>query len=157
MLGFDILIDSDLKPWLLEINLSPSLSADSPLDFTIKTNLIADSLNLAGVMKFDRKKESINKMKNRMKGSYSGRAGYTTKTGPINLKGLFTDETEEVIKLGSISKELEKQILDLENESKEYKELMIKIARLKHRDLIKEIVYEYERKGNFVRIYPAPG
>ncbi|CAI2364080.1 unnamed protein product [Moneuplotes crassus] len=55
--GFDILIDSDLKPWLIEINLSPSLSADSPLDFKIKTNLISDTLNLVGLMKFDRKKE----------------------------------------------------------------------------------------------------
>ena len=63
LLGFDILLDSDLKPWLLEINLSPSLSADSPLDFTIKTNLIADALNLAGIMKFDRRKESMNKLK----------------------------------------------------------------------------------------------
>lgn len=114
LLGFDILLDSDLKPWLLEINLSPSLSADSPLDFMIKTNLIADSFNLAGIMKFDRRKESMNKMKNRMKGIYNGKAGYTTKTGPTNLKGIFTDETEETIKLGTISKELEKQILELD-------------------------------------------
>ena len=35
--GFDILIDSDLKPWLIEVNLSPSLSTDSPLDHEIKT------------------------------------------------------------------------------------------------------------------------
>lgn len=34
---------------------------------------------------------------------------------------------------------------------------MIKFAKLKHRDLIKEIVYEYERRGNFVRIFPSPG
>lgn len=34
---------------------------------------------------------------------------------------------------------------------------MIKVAKLKHRDLFKEIVTEYERKGNFVRIFPAPG
>jgi len=68
--GYDILIDSDLKPWLIEVNLSPSLACESPLDMTIKSNLISDTLNLIGIKKFDRKKESLNKIKNRaMKGS----------------------------------------------------------------------------------------
>ena len=35
--GFDIMIDSDLKPWLIEINLSPSLACDSQLDMKIKS------------------------------------------------------------------------------------------------------------------------
>ena len=39
--GYDILLDSELKPWLLEVNLSPSLACESPLDTTIKANLIA--------------------------------------------------------------------------------------------------------------------
>ena len=49
LLGYDILLDSDLKAWILEVNLAPSLTADSPLDFHIKSNLIVDFFNLAGI------------------------------------------------------------------------------------------------------------
>lgn len=54
--GFDILLDSKLKPWLLEVNISPSLSSSSPLDKKIKTMLICDTLNLVGISAYDRKK-----------------------------------------------------------------------------------------------------
>ena len=50
--GYDILIDSDLKPWLVEINLSPSLACDSNLDMQIKSTLIAEALNIVGVRQF---------------------------------------------------------------------------------------------------------
>jgi len=67
--GFDILIDSDLKvrnfclvsrinrnslqPWLLEVNLSPSLNCDAPLDMKIKSAMICDLLNLTGLPAVD--------------------------------------------------------------------------------------------------------
>jgi hypothetical protein len=68
--GFDILIDSDLKPWLLEVNLSPSLAPDSPLDMVIKTQLLVDSFNCTTIKRFDRRKESLNKLKYRAKAGF---------------------------------------------------------------------------------------
>lgn len=75
--GFDVLIDSDLKPWLLEVNISPSFATDAPLDMHIKSTLAVDTFNLIGIKKFDRKKESMNKIKHRMKGLYGNQ-----KSGP---------------------------------------------------------------------------
>jgi len=51
----------------MEVNLSPSLATDSPIDMIIKTTLLSDTFNLMGVKRFDRKKESMNKLKNRIK------------------------------------------------------------------------------------------
>ena len=49
LFGFDIMIDDKLNPWLLEVNLSPSLSCDSPLDQKIKSELVSDLFNMAGI------------------------------------------------------------------------------------------------------------
>ena len=54
--GFDVIIDSKMKPWILEVNVSPSLSSSSLLDKTIKTMLLSDSLFLLGFNLIDRKK-----------------------------------------------------------------------------------------------------
>ena len=51
LFGYDILLDNFLNPWLLEVNLSPSLAFESPLDLKIKGNLIKDTFNLVGLVK----------------------------------------------------------------------------------------------------------
>lgn len=56
LLGFDILIDSLLEPWLIEVNLSPSLGCDSNLDQRIKGNLISDLFTLIGIVPVDKRK-----------------------------------------------------------------------------------------------------
>lgn len=42
MYGYDILIEDNLKPWLIEVNASPSLSTTTESDRILKMNLIKD-------------------------------------------------------------------------------------------------------------------
>ncbi|XP_006144830.1 probable tubulin polyglutamylase TTLL2 [Tupaia chinensis] len=46
LFGFDILIDDNLKPWLLEVNYSPALSLDCPVDVVVKRRLVHDIIDL---------------------------------------------------------------------------------------------------------------
>ncbi|KAJ8394493.1 hypothetical protein AAFF_G00045030 [Aldrovandia affinis] len=48
LFGFDIMLDENLKPWLLEVNISPSLHSSSTLDLNVKGQMVRDVLNLAG-------------------------------------------------------------------------------------------------------------
>ena len=54
--GFDVIIDSNLKPWLLEVNVLPSLSSSSPMDKKIKTSLLSDIFNTIGVIPFTKRR-----------------------------------------------------------------------------------------------------
>jgi len=51
--GFDILVDSELKAWLIEVNLSPSLNVDTPVDMKIKSAMISDLMTLVGIPAVD--------------------------------------------------------------------------------------------------------
>ncbi|ETV94587.1 hypothetical protein, variant 1 [Aphanomyces invadans] len=44
--GYDIMIDENLKPWLLEVNASPSLSANTPQDYQLKCGMLNDMLDI---------------------------------------------------------------------------------------------------------------
>jgi tubulin polyglutamylase TTLL6/13 len=58
LLGFDIILDSNLKPMLLEVNHAPSFATDSPLDYDIKRSLFVDMFPMLG-LSIDRKKEKL--------------------------------------------------------------------------------------------------
>ncbi|KAK9887917.1 hypothetical protein WA026_000220 [Henosepilachna vigintioctopunctata] len=47
LFGIDVLLDSKLKPWLLEVNISPSLHSASPLDEHVKGPMVQTLFNLA--------------------------------------------------------------------------------------------------------------
>lgn len=46
MYGYDILIEDNLKPWLIEVNASPSVSTTTESDRVLKMNLMRDVFNI---------------------------------------------------------------------------------------------------------------
>ena len=65
VLGFDIYIDDQLKPYVLEVNHTPSFATDSVLDAKIKKNVIKDSLVLLN-LSVKNKRDEINERRELM-------------------------------------------------------------------------------------------
>jgi tubulin polyglutamylase TTLL4 len=52
--GFDIMIDTDLNSWVLEVNCLPSLSSSSMFDKQVKSQLITDAFTLVGIRGYNK-------------------------------------------------------------------------------------------------------
>lgn len=81
---------------MLEVNISPSLATESPLDLAIKANLMTDLFNLVSVKRMDRRRDNINKMKQRIK-NYS-RPKPLQSRGVSNSKNQNTSKIEPLLK-----------------------------------------------------------
>jgi len=49
--GFDVLLDSKLDPWLIEVNGSPSMTANTTKDHQFKMGLLDDTLTVIDMEK----------------------------------------------------------------------------------------------------------
>ena len=75
MLGFDLLIEQSGKPWLVEVNHSPSLSCDTPIDSSLKSKLLADTMRLAAFSAAEEELLSIIKNHHQPSRAMSGSSG----------------------------------------------------------------------------------
>ncbi|XP_052000925.1 tubulin polyglutamylase TTLL5-like [Xyrauchen texanus] len=130
--GFDVLIDSNLKPWLLEVNLSPSLACDAPLDLKIKASMISDMFSLVGFVCQDPLLRQLR----------TDRQGFDSRIKNASLK------PQRQRPPSASSTDPDKQGLKLESST-----LGLTAEEMK---VLRRVQEEYERRGGFIRIFPTP-
>ncbi|KAI9559995.1 hypothetical protein GHT06_014003 [Daphnia sinensis] len=138
--GFDILVDADLKPWLLEVNLSPSLGCDSQLDLRVKSAMLSDLLTLVGIPAVD---------------------PTTTPTAP----GSIASQRQGRAKTAPTSTERNQyrraQSADTGPRSRLHQSRVVKLTgsastlTAEESRILTQLRDDYERRGDFNRIFPT--
>lgn len=159
LLGFDIMIDCNFKPWLLEVNISPSLRSESSLDSSVKGKLIKDMLNIVGYrLPSSAIKAAASKLR---KSVESGNATFILDpdffppSSSSSSNYVFADDKFFSLKL---SKEEKAKHFKYENEMSEYNYASI-LDELTPDDarILIETEDEFSRRGGFHRIFPGSG
>ncbi|XP_016850374.1 tubulin polyglutamylase TTLL7 isoform X2 [Anolis carolinensis] len=128
VLGFDILLDRKLKPWLLEINRAPSFGTDQKIDYDVKKGVLLNALKLLNIRTSDKRKNLAKQKAEAQKRLY----------GQGSMK-----------RLSPVSSDWEKQRRSLERRREELKETLAQV-----RKQISKEEHENRHMGNYRRIYP---
>merc|ERR1712166_1473196 len=73
------MLDSKLKPWLIEVNHSPSLFTDSTLDARIKEGLVTETLSLLNLSVKDKRNAQLRAQAQAKQRLYGGGNGLSSK------------------------------------------------------------------------------
>ena len=92
------MIDSKFKPYLLEVNCSPSFGTDSSLDYKIKKNVVADAFQM---LNFSNKKRKEFIMQRKEKMEIRLRTGKTSKLPAAERERLRQQKLAERFKYES--------------------------------------------------------
>uniref|UniRef100_A0A3Q3MZN8 Tubulin tyrosine ligase-like family, member 7 n=1 Tax=Mastacembelus armatus TaxID=205130 RepID=A0A3Q3MZN8_9TELE len=128
VLGFDIILDRKLKPWLLEINRAPSFGTDQKIDYDVKKGVLLNALKLLNIRASDKKRNLAQQKAEAQRRLY----------GHGSMK-----------KLSAASSDWEKQRHTLERRKEELKERLAQVRKQISRE-----EHEKQHLGNYRRIYP---
>jgi tubulin polyglutamylase TTLL5 len=130
--GFDVLVDEELKPWLVEVNLSPSMLAESPLDMQVKSAVLADTFNLIGVANASWRTLATSKLRSQL----------------LQMRHSMTVASQNA---AAFSAGADQQAGPEADDG-------VRLSELPERDLkmMAQALKEVSRVHNFIRLYPTP-
>ncbi|NXJ13088.1 TTLL4 polyglutamylase, partial [Odontophorus gujanensis] len=142
LFGFDIMLDENLKPWILEVNISPSLHSNSPLDVSIKGQMIRDLLNLAG---FVLPSTDSGTSRPQTRTDFTCSQGSALKEKPRPASECFT--AEKLKKAYYLTQKIPDQ--------QDFYSSVLDILTPDDVRILVETEDEYSRRGQFERVFPT--
>ncbi|NXO52849.1 TTLL5 polyglutamylase, partial [Aramus guarauna] len=137
--GFDVLIDDTLKPWLLEVNLSPSLACDAPLDLKIKASMLSDMFTLVGFVCQD-------------PGQRSSRAIYHSSE---SVRRNPYQKLQRTRPLSASDAEIKNQMPSGREKATGRQGSSVLGLSMEEIKVLRRVREENERRGGFIRIFPT--
>ncbi|NXL12687.1 TTLL5 polyglutamylase, partial [Mesembrinibis cayennensis] len=138
--GFDVLIDDTLKPWLLEVNLSPSLACDAPLDLKIKASMLSDMFTLVGFVCQD-------------PGQRSSRAIYHSSE---SVRRNPYQKLQRTRPLSASDAEIKNPMPSGREKATGRQGSSVLGLSIEEIKVLRRVREENERRGGFIRIFPTP-
>ncbi|XP_072193924.1 tubulin polyglutamylase TTLL5 isoform X2 [Excalfactoria chinensis] len=152
--GFDVLIDDTLKPWLLEVNLSPSLACDAPLDLKIKASMLSDMFTLVGFVCQDPGQRSSRTVYH---SSESVRRNpYQKLQRPVSAQSQPTNTRLRTRPLSASDAEMKSLMSSGREKATGRQGSSVLGLSMEEIKVLRRVKDENERRGGFIRIFPTP-
>ncbi|XP_051662701.1 tubulin polyglutamylase TTLL5 isoform X5 [Manacus candei] len=152
--GFDVLIDDTLKPWLLEVNLSPSLACDAPLDLKIKASMLSDMFTLVGFVCQDPGQRSSRAIYHSAESVR--RNPYQKMQRPASAQSQTANTRLRTRPLSASDAEVKSSMpLGREKATGKHSSSVVGLS-MEEIKVLRRVKEENERRGGFIRIFPTP-
>ncbi|CAI2372890.1 unnamed protein product [Moneuplotes crassus] len=160
LFGFDILIDDQLKPWFLEVNLSPNPKISSNLNGKIKTKLYSDLYSLVGFKKLETGTpvSEINKL-----ALLDPKTGLYAHKDSGSSEEISSEPNQTVLRFHdlTLTDDQKQQVLtnitDDPTLTEQDKAFMSRLFNNPSKAQILESLAEFQRQRDFIRIFPSKG
>ncbi|XP_075568755.1 tubulin polyglutamylase TTLL5 isoform X2 [Pelecanus crispus] len=152
--GFDVLIDDTLKPWLLEVNLSPSLACDAPLDLKIKASMLSDMFTLVGFVCQDpgqRSSRAIHHSSESVR-----RNPYQKLQRPVSAQSQTANTRLRTRPLSASDAEIKNPMPSGREKATGRQGSSVLGLSMEEIKVLRRVREENERRGGFIRIFPTP-
>lgn len=152
--GFDVLIDDTLKPWLLEVNLSPSLACDAPLDLKIKASMLSDMFTLVGFVCQDPGQRSSRAIYHSTESVR--RNPYQKLQRPVSAQLQTANTRLRTRPLSASDAEIKNPMPSGREKATGRQGSSVLGLSMEEIKVLRRVREENERRGGFIRIFPTP-